>query len=89
MRITICGQRWRVQIGGAGPGLDGKVEHPKQRGKRIFISKAATEDPKLLMETAIHEGLHAADWSKDEEWVTRAAEDLTRLLRKLGFTKTE
>lgn len=40
---------------------------------------------KELMDTVIHEMLHAADYYKDEEWVEKVASDITRLLWRLGF----
>ena len=48
--------------------------------------------PKLpeseLLETLIHEGLHASDWDKTEEAVDTIACDIASFLRRIGFHLT-
>ena len=39
------------------------------------------------LETAIHESLHACDWSANEDKVTTTARDIARFLWRLGFRK--
>jgi len=49
----------------------------------IHISEDIREEAGLI--ALIHEGLHASKWSKSENEVFRAAEDIGSLLWKLGF----
>lgn len=43
---------------------------------------------RIGLETAIHEALHACNWSKSEESVTITARDLARFLWNLGYRIT-
>jgi hypothetical protein len=63
----------------------GLTESPKLKGKRIFIREHLPMKKEL--DTTLHECLHAADWSKDEEWVEDTAHDITRILWRLGWRK--
>ena len=65
----------------------GKCDDPSERRKNIFIGPNLEE--KDLLETALHEGLHAAFFSIDEPHVDRAAEDIASLLWRMGFRLQE
>ena len=67
---------------------DGLTEGPWLKKKRIFL-RHKTGKEKRLLETLIHEFMHAADWSKDEEWVSQFGHDLANFLYKLGWRRTE
>ena len=41
------------------------------------------------LETAIHEALHACNWSASEEKVTQTARDISRLLWRIGFRRQD
>ena len=66
-------------------------ERPRSRlsrkERRIRIDK--TLDEKTLLETLIHEFLHAANPDKNEEWIEDPAEELTELLWKFGYRRSE
>ena len=64
--------------------LDGKVNY---NNGFIFIHPALKRDE--LLETLIHEGLHASIPSLSEDAVDQAAKEITRLVRKFGFDQTE
>lgn len=64
----------------------GLTEAPSLKGKRIFLREQLPMKKEL--DTTIHECLHAADWSKDEEWVEDAAHDIARILWRLGWRRT-
>lgn len=92
----MLGRIWRLVMlprarvahlhGGRGSSdLHGFTENPKTKRKRIIVASDLTERDEL--ETVIHEMLHAADWSKDEEWVTEAGADIARALWRLGWRK--
>jgi len=65
---------------------DGLTEAPWLKNKRIFLRAGLRE--KRTLETTIHEFTHAADWSKDEEWVTQFGRDLAHVLYALGWRCT-
>lgn len=68
-------------------GEDGACEAPYLTHKKIYLRKNLHF--MRMIEAAIHEMLHAADWSKDEEWVHDTAHDVTReLLRILRANAT-
>lgn len=87
--VTILGKRWRLsfvprlRVGRESP--DGACDSPKKTGKEIRIRRALLRYPRALMETLIHELLHAADWTKDETWIDETAADLARILWGVGF----
>lgn len=64
---------------------DGKCDPPDRRGKMILIDSRITGEREL--DTLIHEMLHAADWSKDEAWVSGLASDMARVLSRLGYAR--
>ena len=92
MRHKLLGKYWNIEF--VSPSklqrdkkTQGDCDSPTAKNKTIRISNKLT--PKKEMEVIIHEALHACDWYKDEEWVETAAEDIARLLWKLGFTKSK
>lgn len=83
--VSIDGKRWRLQFVPLPSGLDGDIDPPKAKHKTIRIRRALLRKPRELLETVIHEALHAADSSKDELWVGQIADDLAALLWRLGY----
>jgi len=71
-----------------GKNLDGLCEAPWLKKKRIFLRHGIKKE-KGKLEPAIHEFTHAADWSKDEEWVNQFGHDLANFLYTLGWRCTE
>jgi hypothetical protein len=89
MTLTILGKRWRLRFVptlGAG-NHRGDCDPPTEKGKSIRI--ASGQDSESLMDTLIHEMLHAAGWNLDEEFVERFATDVARELTRLGYRKSE
>lgn len=83
MRITILKKCWNlVFVPNLGPKKDADCESPTDKGKQIRI-RAGLRGQRLL-EVLIHECLHAADWSKDEEWVQHTAHDIARAAFRPG-----
>lgn len=62
---------------------DGLTEAPWLTGKRVFL-RYGLRSEKRRLEGAIHEFTHAADWSKDEEWVLEFGHDCANFLYALG-----
>ncbi len=88
--VTINGKRWTWRwwpFGKADKHADCDGPHKRRKEIRIRNSLNRPERQAKLMEIAIHEALHCADWSKDEEWVGQVAEDISRLLWRLGYRR--
>lgn len=89
---TVHGKRYKVRwrrpkpcpTKGEKPGqFDGKCDAPTTLLKEIYIHKS--KDPFVLVETVAHELLHSGlGWSLAEEFVDKYAEDLVRMLRRMG-----
>ena len=88
MQITLGGKKWKLDPRAKLPGdRDGDCDPPTTPGKTIRIRAGLRGQHRLEIE--LHELLHAADWSKDEQWIGPIADDLARVLWRLGYRKTE
>ena len=85
MRIKIGGKYWNLVFTELDEETGGECDSPDTNGKEIRIATDIKNQDEL--EVIIHELLHAADWSKDEEWVEVIADDIARTLWKLGWKK--
>lgn len=88
MHITILGKRWELRFvdGRTMPDALGACEPPDSTRKEIRIRKNLKG--KELLDVTIHECLHAADWSKDEEdWVAPVATDIAAVLWRMGYRR--
>lgn len=85
MRITLLGKRWNLRFV---PGMKdwGQCDNPASAKKEIRVNaKAKGID---LLDTLIHEMLHAAEWHKDEtSWIEPVASDMARVLWQLGYRR--
>ena len=85
MLVTFLGKRWNLRfVPNLGKNL-GLCDAPDVKGKSILI-QGGIKGEKLL-DTLIHEALHACQWHLREETVDEAASDLARMLWKLGYRK--
>lgn len=85
MRIKILGKYWNLVRNYTGPKYDGHCDSPDYPNKTICVHKALRGEREL--EILIHEIMHAADWTKDEEWVKDLSEDLARILWRLNYRR--
>jgi hypothetical protein len=84
MRCHICGRFWEIQYPQRlPPDRDGDCDAPKRKDRLIRIRRSLKG--KRRLETVIHECLHAADWSKTEEWVAQTATDIAEILDEMGY----
>ena len=67
--------------------LDGTCDYP--RGGKPSIRIMTQPKTFAELEALLHETLHAEDWSKSEEIVTRIAHEQARLLWRLGYRRIE
>lgn len=64
-------------------GFDGTCTGPDGYPPHITINH--TLRGRRLLETLIHEGIHASDFEMDEKKVTRIARDLAKFLHRWGY----
>ncbi len=82
MTVTICGRRWRLRFARLRGDKHGWCDPPSKLSKEILIN-TERRSRRRVMEDLIHEAVHAADWSKAEEWVEEFARDLARMLDRV------
>jgi len=80
---TFCRKKYRVSI----EQLDGVTDQQNDGQRWLFVLRKL--NTRAGLETAIHEALHACDWSASERKVTGAGKDIARLLWRLGYRKEE
>lgn len=88
-RVKILNHTWKLvwaKRGQAFPGLlsktgEGVCESPELTHKKIILRKGLRR--RKMVEAILHELLHAADWTKDEEWIHNTAYDMARELWRL------
>ena len=80
MRVRIRGRYFEMTFERLPPTHDGACDY---HGRRVKIRKTLRGERQL--EVIIHELLHAAHWDLDESAVEETAEDLARVLWKLGY----
>ncbi len=81
MRVHINGKRWDLRFTNLQG--HGQCDGPHIPNKEIRIRSNLKGEERL--DTLIHEMLHAAMWSIDEEVIHAAASDIARVLWRLGY----
>lgn len=82
MRARIAGKPWRIQF------LPVRYDGQCLLNRRVMEIRRSL-DGRKLMETMVHEALHAAHWQIDEEYVHETAADIARILWRLGYRRQE
>lgn len=98
--VSIHGQKWDIHLVPQSSLTDYRKQeqsdgdcivpirpHHKlsRKERRIRICKTLNEE--TMMETLLHESLHAMFPEKNEAWIADTAEDLKNILRTFGFRK--
>ena len=86
---TFRGKRWRL-VSVPSRRLDhdrGECENPTSSGKTIRINRELSGEG--MLDTLIHEALHACLWDLDDEAVEPTAKDMARMLWRLGYRPKE
>ncbi len=87
--VSILGKHWDLQFCKRLPRLpDGRqargwCDPPSATGKTIKIRDGMS--PYDTLRTLIHECQHAADWTRDEEFLDRFADDLATIIEASGW----
>ena len=80
---TFNGRRYKVFID---PDLDGWCEQFKCNIHEIHLLRDTKTRAGLI--TAIHEALHAENWSKEEKDIDRVSREIGTFLWRLGYRKS-
>lgn len=83
MRIRLRDKYFRLDFERLPPNADGLCD---LHGRSIKIRKSLRGERQL--EVVIHELLHGCHWDLDEQAITETAEDLARVLYRLGYRKS-
>jgi hypothetical protein len=62
----------------------GDIDSPSGKGKRIRVNSKVENKTEELLEVIIHECLHGLIWDLSEETVHESAQDLAKILYRLG-----
>lgn len=55
--------------------------------RTIYLKHHPHDSEEFQLDTVLHELLHGVAWDHDEEWVSRSARDIARILLRLGWRK--
>lgn len=89
MIVVQAGRRWQLLYADPGRGCEGSCDPPTRPSKQIRLRPSLRKRPVDLVETIIHECLHAQGWPLDEDFVGRAAQEITRVLERLELIRQE
>ena len=84
MKITLLGKRWELRFVPLVKNA-GDCDAPDTPNKEIRVDSRPEGERQL--EVLIHECRHAADWTRDEEYIAAEARDLARVLWRLGYRR--
>jgi hypothetical protein len=85
LNVVIRGKRFKMVSKQMPPHTDGYCQHPTTPGKEIGILKNIRSSS-VLLETLVHEMVHAALFDLSEDAVTETAESIARNLTRVGVT---
>jgi hypothetical protein len=85
MRVKLNGKWWNLKFVPQLRDYGDMVDPGKAEGRRIRIG--TWQDDEDLLDTLIHECLHAIEPNWTEERVTEASKELSRVLWRLGYRR--
>ena len=86
MFCRILGKRWNLRFTPLKINR-GECDAPATPRKQIRIDSRLQDQEQL--EVILHELMHAANWSLDEDHITATGKDFAAILWRLGYRKTE
>lgn len=84
---TFRGKRYKIELDCPYMHNDGEADAPADKEKEIRFARRLYD--KELLETYIHECLHACFWDMTEESVDLSARDIAAFLWRLGYRNDE
>lgn len=95
-RVTLRGEPWVIQEVSPSArkmknkwGLCTRLMKGKLKGSISILPKEYYKSPKDLLDTTLHELLHACFWDLSEETVLEVGKDLSEVLWALGYRKVD
>jgi len=85
--VVMRGKRWRILWERTGKVPSGECQAPHVSNKAIRLDPRLLKRDAALLETVLHELLHAASWDLDEEVVHEYAEVTAKTLLRLGYRR--
>ena len=83
VKVVLRGKRWNLQtIEYLQDGSCGSIDPVDTPNKRIFV--ALNQTPQDLLDTVIHECMHACLPDLCEEAITESATDIAKVLHRMG-----
>jgi hypothetical protein len=88
-RVTILGRRFTLNMVPKTDRRDhfGKCDPPDKVGKTIVVE--GNHDDERVLNTMLHEMLHAGAWNLDEEMVCQWATDAAKILIRFGWKREQ
>jgi hypothetical protein len=83
MNIRLRGKYWEL-VRSINMSARGDIDNPSTKAKKIRISNKVEDETEELLEVVIHECLHGLVWDLSEESVSESAQDLAKILYRLG-----
>ena len=85
LRVSVGGRYWSMEFGRTRPRMYGVPEAPHTKNKKIRIRQRLKED--VMLDTIIHELLHAAEWDAGEAWIEQIATHTSQVLILAGWQR--
>ncbi len=79
---TFNGRKYHIYLGP----LKGTTSPPGKARREIMI-RTSNLSERTILDTIIHESLHASDWPATEKKVNQVATDISRLLWRLDYRR--
>ncbi len=86
IRVSVGGRYWLMEFVDSLPRMYGVTDCPDSKNKKIRIRRKLREH--VLLDTIIHELLHAAEWDLAEAWVEKLATHTSQVLTLAGWRRT-
>jgi len=81
-RHTFAGRQYGIYMGP----LKGCTSVSEAPALELFVRTSGLSD-KMILNTTIHEAIHACDWNMAEDKVQKMANDISGFLWRLGYRK--
>ena len=87
IRVKIGRQYWKLMFVKSLSGAYGETDSPAGKNKTIRVRRRLKQD--VLLDTIIHELLHASEWAAGEEWIDKLATNMSQVLILAGWSRRQ
>ena len=85
MRVKLAGKRYKIVLSDFT--YSGECDSPETKDKKIRLKRGLRG--LFLLDTIVHESLHACLWMADEEGIAQTASDIAKVLWRLGYRRQD